>query len=109
MSRMDTTTVRPRRVSHWEATVGGATTAIVAGLLTAGLFFYTPTNDPKAGAQANLSEPDPAPEPVYLDIVPSPVMETNAKFFFGTGDGSNGYYSERPDRKLDLVRYERMP
>jgi len=28
--------------------------------------------------------------------VPAPVIETHAKFFFGTGDGSAGYYAERP-------------
>jgi hypothetical protein len=28
--------------------------------------------------------------------VPSPVIEANGQFFFGTGDGSVGYYSERP-------------
>ena len=31
-----------------------------------------------------------------LEIVPSPVIETNPQFFYGTGDGSDGYYSEGP-------------
>ena len=34
--------------------------------------------------------------PVTFEIVPSPVIDTNGQFFFGTGDASAGYYSERP-------------
>jgi len=89
------TTVRPRRVLHWAAIIGGAATAVVIGLLTAQSFFYTAT-DPKAGANASPSQPVIAPAPVTSEIVPSPVIETNAQFFLGTGDGSNGYYSEGP-------------
>jgi hypothetical protein len=36
--------------------------------------------------------------PATLEIVPSPVIDTNSEFFFGTGDGSIGYYAERPNR-----------
>jgi hypothetical protein len=90
------TTVRPRRVLGWAATIGGVAIAAVIGLLIAESFFYTPT-EPKAGANASLTEPLPVPEPVTLKFVPSPVIETNPKFFFGSGDGSNGYYSERPN------------
>jgi hypothetical protein len=89
------TTVRPRRVLGWAATIGGVAIAAVIGLLIAESFFYTPT-EPKAGANASLTEPLPVPEPVTLKFVPSPVIETNPKFFFGSGDGSNGYYSESP-------------
>ena len=32
------------------------------------------------------------------EIVPSPVIETNPQFFFGTGDQSAGYYSDRQTR-----------
>jgi hypothetical protein len=49
----------------------------------------------------------PATETVF--IVASPTIEANSPFFFGTGDGSNGYYAERPEPMLALVRYERMP
>jgi hypothetical protein len=31
-------------------------------------------------------------------IVPSPVIDTNPQFYFGTGDGSSGYYAEQPGR-----------
>jgi hypothetical protein len=36
--------------------------------------------------------------PATFEIVPSPVIEPNPKFFFGAGDGSSGYYDERPAR-----------
>ena len=35
-------------------------------------------------------------EPGMLAIVPSPVIDTHPEFYFGTGDGSCGYYAERP-------------
>jgi hypothetical protein len=35
-------------------------------------------------------------EPATLAIVPSPVMDTHPEFYFGTGDGSCGYYAEQP-------------
>jgi hypothetical protein len=41
--------------------------------------------------------------------VASPTIETNSQFFFGSGNGSSGYYAERPELTLALVRYERMP
>jgi hypothetical protein len=37
-------------------------------------------------------------EPAAFVIVPSPVMDTSPEFYFGTGDGSNGYYAEEPAR-----------
>jgi putative SOS response-associated peptidase YedK len=36
--------------------------------------------------------------PATLEIVPSPVIDTNDEFFFGTGDRSAGYYAERPNQ-----------
>lgn len=90
---LDITTIRPRRVLPWAAMIGGAATGVAIGLLAAGL--YTATN-PNAGASASLSQPVAALEPVTFEIVPSPVIAANGQFFFGTGDGSAGYYSERP-------------
>jgi hypothetical protein len=34
--------------------------------------------------------------PATLAIVPSPIIDPNPVFFFGTGDGSAGYYAEDP-------------
>lgn len=91
----DITTIRPRRVLPWGAMIAGAATGVAIGLLTSGLFLYTATN-PNAGASASLSQPVAAVAPVTFEIVPSPVIDTNGQFFFGTGEGSAGYYSERP-------------
>ncbi len=92
---LDVTSVRPRRVLPWAAMIGSAAAGIVIGLLTAGSYFATAT-DPKASVNVSLSQPVAVPEPVTFEIVPSPVVETNGQFFFGSGDGSAGYYSERP-------------
>ena len=92
---LDITTIRPRRVLPWAGRIGRAATGVAIGLLTAGLILYTATN-PNAGASASVSQPVAALGPVTLEIMPSPVIETNAQFFFGTGDASVGYYSERP-------------
>jgi hypothetical protein len=92
---LETTTERPRHVLRRLVILGGAATAAVIGLLISQSFFYTPPA-PKAEPNAAQSEAAPAPEPVTLKFVPSPVIETNPQFFFGSGDGSNGYYAERP-------------
>ena len=93
-------TVRPRRVFGWPTMIGGGATAgaigIVIGLLTAELFFLKATNHPTISFNANVAQPIPASVPAVFKVVPSPVIETNPRFFFGTGDGSGGYYAERP-------------
>ena len=62
-------------------------------------------------SSADVSQPiadrDPVPETV--SFVTSPTIDTNSEFFWGCGDGSNGYYAERPEPTLALVRYERVP
>jgi hypothetical protein len=40
--------------------------------------------------------PNGAQKAEETSFVASPTIETNPKFFFGAGDGSNGYYAERP-------------
>jgi hypothetical protein len=92
---LDVTAVRPRRLLPWATMLGGLVTGVAIGVLTAESFFATPT-DPKANVNVSLSQPVAVPEPVTLEIVPASIIETNPQFFFGTGDGSNGYYSERP-------------
>ncbi len=95
---LDVTTVRPRRVLRWAAVIGGAAaTAVVIGPLIAQSFFHAATNA-KPSANSSLNQPGATPELATFEIVPSPVIETNGQFFFGTGDGSTGYYSERPVR-----------
>jgi hypothetical protein len=95
MSTLDTTT-RPRRVLRWTALIVGAAIAVVIGLLTSEAFSAIATQHAKAGINAwVVSEYDAFPGPVY-EIVPSPVIDTHAEFFFGTGDGCAGYYAEGP-------------
>jgi len=77
---------------------GAGVMGIVIGLLTPGLLFSTAKDHPIAYVSANVGQPVSAPESVTFRIVPSPVIEANARFFFGTGDGSSGYYAERPNR-----------
>ena len=92
----DVAAVRPRRVFRLAAMIGSATaTGVVIGLLIGQSFFHTAT-DTRLSTNASLNQPVAALEPVTFEIVPSPVIETNPQFFFGTGDGSAGYYSERP-------------
>jgi hypothetical protein len=55
-----------------------------------------------AGTQTAQVEPaTPAKgeaTPTAFEIKPSPVIEPDPGFFVGAGDGSNGYYAERPAR-----------
>ena len=70
-----------------------------------------PDVDTAAVVSLNVSQPignqEPATEAV--SFVTSPTIDTNSEFFYGSGDGSSGYYAERPEPTLVLVSYERMP
>jgi hypothetical protein len=90
--------------------IGGATAAVMIALLFAKPFYSVTTAT--ALTRADVSRPVAHQEPATetVSIVASPTIEANSRFFFGTGDGSNGYYAEQPDPTLlALVRYERMP
>ena len=85
-----------RRLSRIVVTTGAAALAI--GLLTTGSVLYS-TDNASAVTTPTFSAFSRAVEiPATLEIVPSPVIDTNSEFFFGTGDGSIGYYAERPNR-----------
>ena len=85
-----------RRLSRIALTAGAAGLAI--GLLTTGSVLYS-TDNASAVTTPTFSAFSRAMEtPATLEIVPSPVIDTNSEFFFGTGDGSIGYYAERPIR-----------
>ena len=77
--------------------VAAATTLVMTAVVFAKPFYSagtdsTPTD--RAGAGEFLK--GQAPQTVDVSFVTSPTMDTDPKFFFGTGDGSNGYYAERP-------------
>jgi hypothetical protein len=68
------------------------------GLLTTGSILYT-TDDASAVTTPTFGSFSRTVEtPATLEIVPSPVIDTHSEFFFGTADGSAGYYAERPNQ-----------
>jgi len=90
--------------------IGGVTAAVIIGLLFAKPF-YSATIDTEALASGDVSQSvaDRGPAVETAPIVPSPVIDTNSQFFFGSGDGSNGYYAEQPEPTVGLVRYAQLP
>ena len=90
--------------------IGGATAAFMVALVFAKPF-YSAIADSKAPISAHVSQPVAAHEPTTdaVSFVTSPTIDTNSEFFYGSGDGSSGYYAERPEPALALARYERMP
>ena len=93
---------RSRRMFGWPVMLGSGATAgvmgIAVGLLGSNLLFSMANNHPIAPVSANFSQPVAALEPATFRIAPSPVIEANAQFFYGAGDGSSGYYAEQPNR-----------
>jgi hypothetical protein len=94
---LDVTASCPRSMSRWAAITGGIATVVAIGLLIAGLFSPIATHS-RATISANPNKSVAASGPAMSEIVPSPVVETNPQFFFGTGDQSAGYYSDRQIR-----------
>ena len=77
---------------HRIVVIGGATAAVMLALLFAKPFYSAMTSSADVGRP--VASQEPAIETV--SFVASPTIETHPKFFLGTGDGSNGYYAERP-------------
>jgi hypothetical protein len=79
---------------HRVVVIGGATAIVLLGLVF-GKPFYS------AASSTDVSRPAANQEPATEEVsfVTSPTKETNPQFFFGSGDGSNGYYAERPKPK----------
>jgi len=81
--------------------VAGGVIAALIGLASAGsVLFATIHAEAKAPRSQTVaiapSGPAIASGSATLEIVPSPVIDPNPAFFFGTGDGSAGYYAEAP-------------
>ena len=89
--------------------IGGATTAVMIALLFAKPFYSATTAKALSGADVSQGVAVQVPAAETVSIVASPTIETDSQFFFGSGDGSSGYYAERPEPTLELVRYARMP
>lgn len=92
---LDAKTVGPRRILRRAAVIGAVAAAAVIGLLAAESSSSNATA-PKARVNADVSQFEAVPALATMKFVPSPVIDTNAQFFFGTGDGSAGYYGESP-------------
>ena len=88
----------------------GATAVVMVALLL-GNSFYSAVANIKAPSSSDMSKPVANQEPASetVSIVASPTIDANPQFFFGTGDGSAGYYAEQPEPPLALVRYAQMP
>jgi hypothetical protein len=89
--------------------IGGAAAAVMVALLFAKPFYSATTAKGPSGASVSQPVKDQEPATEAVSFVTSPTIDTNSEFFFGSGDGSSGYYAERPELTLALVRYERMP
>jgi hypothetical protein len=84
--------------AFYRVVVVAAATTLVMTALVFTKPFYSAGNDstPTSPAGAGQSVKGQAPQAVEASFVTSPTIDTDPKFFFGTGDGSNGYYAERP-------------
>ena len=88
----------------WVIILASGAIAAVIGLLSAQSVHTTKINESK-GIQTDMSSPVPSQRTatpdngiVPRDIVPSPVIDPHPVFFFGTADGSSGYYAARPNK-----------
>jgi hypothetical protein len=89
---------------HRVIVVAAATTLVMAAVVFAKPFYSAETgSNPSSRAGVGQSVPPPAQE---VSFVTSPTMDTDPKFFFGTGDGSNGYYAEAPKSEPDTIHHK---
>jgi hypothetical protein len=87
-------TVHRHSMLRWAAVIVSMSGAFATGLLTANSFSFR-AERPHAAINAVVNQPAAAAAPATSEIVPSPVIEANPRFFFGSGDG-NGYWADRP-------------
>jgi|ERR1700756_5180534 hypothetical protein len=96
------TNARRHRVTFWAMVIAGSAIAIVLAGLTAASMHTTATRAETPNTRSVQVEPSSAAKdettPAAMEIKPSPVIEPDPGFFVGAGDGSNGYYAERPAR-----------
>jgi hypothetical protein len=88
--------VRRHRRFRCATVIVGSGSASAIALMTAGSLLST-ASDARTASTPTFSTFERVVEgPATLPIVPSPVIDTSGQFFFGTGDGCIGYYSEQP-------------
>jgi hypothetical protein len=82
---------------HRVVVVAAATTLVMIALVTVKPYYFGMDNSNTiSGVDVNQASPKQAAEIERTAFVTSPTIDPNPKFFLGTGDGSNGYYAERP-------------
>jgi hypothetical protein len=78
-----------------EALIGSGVAAVAIGIIMSAEATLFVGTHPKAATVASPTQFVMTAAPETMKIVPSPVIETNPSFFYGTGDG-NGGYAEQP-------------
>jgi hypothetical protein len=82
---------------HRVVVVAAATILVMMALVTVKPYYFGIDNSNTIGrVDVNQANRKQAAETERTAFVTSPTIDANPKFFFGTGDGSNGYYAERP-------------
>jgi hypothetical protein len=94
--------VRRHRVTFWAIVAAGGVIAIALGYLaTASMRTAAIKAQGESAQNARVEPAAPSKDeivPATFEIKPSPVIEPDPAFFIGAGDGSSGYYAERPAR-----------
>jgi hypothetical protein len=85
------------------AAIAGVTVVAVVAVVAGKYPFFAATA--QKVPPAHVTEPQRA-QGETVAFVTSPTIDPDPQFFFGAGDGSNGYYGSG---KPTLVRYARMP
>jgi hypothetical protein len=82
---------------HRVGVVAAATSLVMLALLVSNSYYFR-TIGTAISSRTDIIHPPPdaSAKAAEISFVTSPTIETNPKFFFGAGDGSNGYYAERP-------------
>jgi hypothetical protein len=76
--------------------LGSAVVLVVIGFIFSAHSALVVDTHPQMVAAIASPQSSVTVAPATLEIVPSPVIETNSNFFFGTGDGGNGNYASQP-------------
>ena len=101
MNETDAFKLRKHRMRFGTIVIAGGAVAIALGWLATASMHTTAIEAEIAdtrSAQVELNMDTGDTTPAASEIEPSPVIEPDPRFFVGAGDGSNGYYAERPAR-----------